>query len=147
MKEEREIAKVLLRAQKKKEAAKRDAEAVIEWTKNEKIKCKLGMGYGGSMGRLDVTPESSWADDDSTIEEEGDANIVSVEMKVAIFNAKNEAMKRALRGEWSQSFDAYASAESRKFIDVIRKSRLPEAAQDIVINLTLTMHPFSSNIF
>jgi len=106
------------------------------------------MGYGGSKGRLDVTPESSWADDDSTIEEEVvDSNIFGVEKKVALFNARNTAMRRALMGEWFRSFDSYVSVECRKWIDAIRKSRLPETAHDIIINMTLTMHPFSSNVF
>jgi len=146
-KEEREKAELLWRIRKKKEAAKREKEAVIKWAKKEKVRMSRGLGYSGSQGRLDVTPESSWADDDSTIEEEGDTNIVSVETKVAILNARNMAMKKALRGEWCRSFECYASDETVKFIDVIRKSSLPERAQNIVISTTLTMHPFSSNIF
>jgi len=86
-------------------------------------------------------------EEDSTIEEEEDGNILSVDMKVAILVEKNKAMIRALRGEWSSSFYFYVSIGCRKFIDAIRKSKLPEAAQDIVINMTITMHPFSSNIF
>jgi len=60
---------------------------------------------------------------------------------------EKQAMRAALRGDWSRCLDHHASGDTKKQIAAVRKSRLSEVAQDLVINFTLSIHPLASHMF
>lgn len=88
---------------------------------------------------------------EDSMKEKSPANNINskeeIDKNLLKFSEEKKAMKAAVRGEWSKSFNPYASKETKNLVGAIQKSRLPGVVQDLVINFVLSMHPFPSNFF